>query len=52
MLFREMLGAVVFGISAIIVPSDWDIPRAGGSIDWLGAYLSITGSILFNFVWK
>ncbi|KAH7061278.1 major facilitator superfamily domain-containing protein [Macrophomina phaseolina] len=47
-----MLGAVVFGISAVIVPSDKAIPRDEGSVDWLGAYLGIGGLILFNFVWN
>ena len=42
-----MLGAVVFGISAIVVPSDRGIPRASGPIDWLGAYLGI-GSLIFQ----
>ncbi|KAF1971678.1 MFS general substrate transporter [Bimuria novae-zelandiae CBS 107.79] len=50
--FLAMLGAVVIGISAFIVPSDKAIHRDDGSIDWLDAYLGIGGLILFNFVWN
>ncbi|KAK7416683.1 hypothetical protein QQX98_005009 [Neonectria punicea] len=53
--FLAMLGAVVFGTSAFLVPSDKRHPTAHGSIaslDWFGAYLGMGGLIRLNFVWN
>jgi hypothetical protein len=48
---RSLLGVVVFGITVVLVPADE--PQApADSIDYVGAYLGVTGLILFNFSWK
>jgi hypothetical protein len=46
-----MLGFVVFGVVIITIPAD-DAVDPDGKVDWIGAYLGVTGLILFNFVWK
>lgn len=48
---RALLGAVVFGAVALLVPST-PASDKDGKIDWVGAYLGVGGLILFNFVWK
>lgn len=47
-----MLGAVIFTLFSILIPSEGDPVDKGGRFDWFGAYLGTTGLILFNFVWK
>ncbi|KAH8820553.1 major facilitator superfamily domain-containing protein [Xylogone sp. PMI_703] len=49
--FLAILGTIVFGIAAVVVPGE-DIPLdAQGSVDYIGSYLGVTGLVLFNFVW-
>lgn len=48
---RAMLGAAIFTVVALIVPSSRP-SDPGGKIDWLGAYFGVGGLVLFNFVWK
>jgi len=47
-----MLGAVIFTIFVFIVPGEPEPLDKGGHIDYFGAYLGVSGLILFNFVWK
>lgn len=47
-----MLGAVIFALFAVVVPGEGKPMDEGGSFDLVGAYLSVGGLILFNFVWK
>lgn len=49
--FLAILGFVVYGVMAVIVPHD-DPVQPEGKIDWIGAYLGVGGLILFNFTWK
>jgi len=47
-----MLGAAIFILFAIVVPSEGEPFDKGGHFDYVGAYLLVGGLILFNFVWK
>jgi hypothetical protein len=51
MVTRSLLGVVVFGVTVVLVPAD-DPQAPDDSIDYIGAYLGVTGLILFNFSWK
>jgi hypothetical protein len=51
MVYRALLGLVVFGAAILLVPED-EPQNPGGRIDWVGAYLGVAGLILFNFTWK
>ncbi|CAG7998833.1 unnamed protein product [Penicillium salamii] len=50
--FLAILGAVDFGIVALVVDSEERQSNLNESMDWVGAYLGVTGLILFNFVWN
>jgi hypothetical protein len=47
-----MLGAIVFTMFTIVVPGEAEPFDKGGSVDWVGSYLGVSGLVLFNFVWK
>lgn len=48
---RALLGTLVFGSLAIILPNETPISK-GEKMDWIGSVLGISGFIAFNFVWK
>ncbi|KAL2826018.1 MFS general substrate transporter [Aspergillus pseudoustus] len=50
--FLAILGAVVFGLFAVIVPGESVPFDKGGQIDYIGAYFGVAGLVLFNFVWN
>jgi len=47
-----MLGAAVFTLFFCVVPGEEEPFEKHGTFDYVGAYLSTAGLILFNFVWK
>ncbi|KAG9235205.1 major facilitator superfamily domain-containing protein [Amylocarpus encephaloides] len=49
--FFAIVGAVEIAAVLILVPGAEPSDK-GGRIDWIGAYLGVTGLILFNFVWN
>jgi MFS family permease len=49
--FLAILGAVVFALFFIIVPGEAEPFDKDGKVDYVGAYLGVSGLILFNFVW-
>lgn len=48
---RAILGTFVFGILALLLPTDSPVDRKG-TIDWIGAFLGTGGLIAFNIAWK
>ncbi|KAK2021798.1 MFS general substrate transporter [Colletotrichum zoysiae] len=50
--FLAMLGTAVFILFAMVVPEEPERMDPNGKIDFVGAYLGVTGLILFNFVWN
>lgn len=48
---RAMLGTIIFFAVLLVVPK-LEVFDKEGQIDWVGAYLGVSGLILFNFVWK
>lgn len=48
---RAILGTFVFGILALLLPTDSPVDRKG-TIDWVGAFLGTGGLIAFNIAWK
>jgi hypothetical protein len=46
-----LLGFVIYGATIVAVDADEPVD-AGGSVDYIGAYLGVGGLILFNFVRK
>lgn len=48
---RALLGSVIFGLFIMIVPGEPTLMDPVGKIDYIGAYLGVSGLILFNFVW-
>ncbi|KAH0428188.1 efflux pump antibiotic resistance protein [Colletotrichum camelliae] len=44
-------GTVIFGLFIIIVPGEPTPMDPLGKVDYIGAYLGVSGLILFNFVW-
>jgi hypothetical protein len=48
---RAILGFFVFALALTAVPADQPLHQTG-TLDLVGAYLGLTGLILFNFVWK
>jgi MFS family permease len=49
--FLALCGFVVYGAAILLVPEDEpQLPEL--AIDWFGAYLGVTGLILFNFSWN
>ncbi|KAH8819292.1 major facilitator superfamily domain-containing protein [Xylogone sp. PMI_703] len=49
--FLAILGTIVFGITAFIVPSEGAPMDPNGKVDYVGSYSGVTGLILFNFAW-
>ncbi|KAF5526526.1 putative MFS-type transporter [Colletotrichum aenigma] len=49
--FLALLGSVIFGLFIMIVPGEPTLMDPVGKIDYIGAYLGVSGLILFNFVW-
>ncbi|KAF4820507.1 putative MFS-type transporter [Colletotrichum siamense] len=49
--FLALLGSVIFGLFIIIVPAEPTPMDPLGKVDYIGAYLGVSGLILFNFVW-
>jgi hypothetical protein len=47
-----MIGAAVFTLFILVVPRESKPMDPEGKIDFVGAYLGVTGLVLFNFVWK
>jgi hypothetical protein len=48
---RALLGTLVFGSLAIILPNETPISK-DEKMDWVGSILGISGFIIFNFTWK
>ncbi|KAL5085617.1 hypothetical protein Trisim1_010101 [Trichoderma cf. simile WF8] len=46
-----ILGTFVFGILALLLPTDSPVDRKG-TIDWIGAFLGTGGLIAFNIAWN
>ncbi|KAF0331349.1 efflux pump antibiotic resistance protein [Colletotrichum asianum] len=49
--FLALLGSVIFGLFIIIVPGEPTPMDPLGKVDYIGAYLGVSGLIVFNFVW-
>lgn len=47
-----MLGTVVFLLFALVVPAEREPMDKDGSVDYIGAFLGVSGLVLFNLVWK
>ncbi len=51
LVYRAILGALVFLLFFFVVPGE-DAPLApSGHFDYVGAYLGVAGLVLFNLVW-
>jgi hypothetical protein len=49
--YRAIMGTVVFALLAFLLPGDVPVDR-NGKIDWVGAVLGTAGLIVFNVAWK
>jgi hypothetical protein len=49
--YRAITGTVLLAAVLMILPPETPVDK-GGDVDWFGAYLGLSGLVLFNFVWK